>query len=48
MAQNENPALEEGRASRVSFGDWTLDSHTVSRYRAQYLTENLGCHPRLP
>ena len=47
MAPNDNPAPKEGRASRVSFGDWTLDAVTVSSYRAQYLTAKFGVRPEV-
>lgn len=47
MHDNDHPALEEGRASRVSFGDWTLDALTLSCHRAQYLTEKFGVRPEV-
>lgn len=42
MPHNENPALQKGRASRVSFGHWTQEAHIVSDYRTQLLITKYG------
>jgi len=44
MPCKENPTAK-GRASRVSFGDWTQDALTLSAYRAQHLIGTLGLRP---
>lgn len=44
MPRKENPTAK-GRASRVSFGDWTQDALTLSAYRAQHLISTLGLRP---
>lgn len=41
MPHNENPA-NGGRASRVSFADWTHEALTRSIYRAQHLIAPYG------
>lgn len=47
MPNNENPALQKGRASRVSFADWTPEALTLSAYRAQYLASKFGVRTEL-
>ena len=44
MPRKENPTAK-GRASRVSFGDWTQDTLTLSAYRAQHLMGAFGLRP---
>jgi len=44
MPRKENPTAK-GRASRVSFGDWTQDALTLSAYRAQHLIGTFGLRP---
>jgi hypothetical protein len=44
---NKNPAPEGGRASRVSFPNWTPEAHTLSAYRAQYLMSKYGFRPEI-
>lgn len=44
MPRKENPTAK-GRASRVSFGDWTQDALTLSAYRAQHLIGSYGIRP---
>lgn len=46
MPQKQNPTAR-GRASRVSFGDWTHDAHTLSAYRTQHLIGSYGIRPEL-
>lgn len=42
----KNPT-KKGRVSRVSFGDWTQESHTLSAFRTQYLIGVHGIRPEL-
>lgn len=44
MPRKENPATK-GRASHVSFGDWTQDALILSAYRAQHLIGSYGLRP---
>ena len=46
MPHNENPT-NKGRASRVSFGDWTQDALTLSAYRAQHLIALHSIRPEM-
>lgn len=46
MPHNENPT-HKGRASRVSFGDWTQEALTLSNLRAQHLIGAYGIRPEL-
>lgn len=47
MPDNENPAPKKGRASRVSFADWTPEALTLSACRAQCLITTYGVQPEL-
>jgi hypothetical protein len=47
MPDNENPVLNEDRASRVSFADWTPEVSTIATYRAQYLINAYRVRPEL-
>lgn len=44
MPRKENPTAM-GRASRVSFGDWTHEAITLSAYRAQHLIGSYSIRP---
>lgn len=46
MPHNENPT-NKGRASRVSFGDWTHEALTLSALRTQHLIGVYGIRPEL-
>jgi hypothetical protein len=47
MPENENPVLNEDRASRVSFGDWTHDDLTLSTFRTQFLIDACRVRPEI-
>ena len=47
MTENENTVLNEDRASRVSFGDWTNDGLTLSTSRTQFLINACGVRPEI-
>jgi len=47
MALDKSPAPKGDRASRVSFGDWTLRSFNPSDYRAQYMIATRGIRREL-
>lgn len=46
MPHNENPT-NKGRASRVSFADWTQEALTLSTYRAQHLIALYSIRPEM-
>ncbi len=47
MPNNENPTLEKGRVSRVSFADWTPETLILSAYRVQHLMGSYGIRPEM-
>lgn len=46
MPHDENPT-NKGRASRVSFADWTQEALTLSASRAQHLIALYGIRPEM-
>ncbi len=45
MPHNENPTPKKGRASRVSFGDWTHTDLSLEQLQEQHLMRAYGLGP---